>query len=1179
MLVLKRDGHRESVKFDKITARIEKLCYGLDPKFVNPVEVAMKVINGLYDGVSTSELDNLAAEIAASMTTRHPDFAKLSARIATSNLHKVTSKSFSNTMKRLYNYVDPKTGQNAPLISKETWKVIHENAAELDEAIIYDRDFGYDYFGFRTLEKSYLMKIDGKVVERPQHLLMRVAVGIHGEDLPAAIETYNLLSEKWFTHATPTLFNAGTPKPQLSSCFLLTMKDDSIDGIYDTLKQTAKISQSAGGIGLSIHNVRAKGSYIKGTGGTSNGIVPMLRNFDMTARYVDQCFHPETIVYSKAGIKKIGEIVLGDELLTHQGEFNNVAKLLHHRYTGKMIEISVKQSLEPVMVTPEHPFYVLRGQKKMINHEVIKNRLEKGLVEAEWIEAKDLLDDDMIAFPVNEYAHDVLEYSAEDCRFYGMMLGDGHISRDGKQAHITQNKNTDDLNFIKSYLYHNGIHWTESVNEEENKSRFTWSAHIGFKFTRAMLYDAQGEKAVHPLMLHLPKDKTLQIIKGVLETDGTISNRENFEIALEMTSRNVIESVRYMLMRFGILTSGNIRDRIGNTSKYKNITTRKITYNLRIPKVAEITDLFGLPAGEYVNYFKDGNLCWSRIDGLAEKEYDGVVVDFEVEPDHNYVTHIGVAHNGGGKRKGSFAIYLEPWHADVFDFLDLKKNHGKEEMRARDLFYAMWIPDLFMKRIENNEMWSLFCPNEAPGLADCYGDEFERLYEKYEKEGKFRKQVKAQDLWFEILEAQIETGTPYMLYKDAANKKSNQKHLGTIKSSNLCTEIIEYTSPDEVAVCNLASIALPKFVTEEGKFDHQRLYDITKVITRNLNKVIDVNYYPVEEARNSNMRHRPIGIGVQGLADAFILLRMPFDSLEARGLNKDIHETIYFAAMEASMELAKELGAYETFKGSPVSKGIFQFDMWGVTPDSGRWDWEQLKREVKQNGVRNSLLLAPMPTASTSQILGNNECFEPYTSNIYTRRTLSGEFIVANKHLMKDLISLGLWSETMRQKLVAANGSVQAIAEIPQHIKDIYRTVWEIPQKAIIDMSADRGAFICQSQSLNIHLTNPNFGKLTSMHFYAWKKGLKTGMYYLRSTAAADAIKFTLDKSVHQTTPAESTAATVAAVESAIAHPIQVVAEGQQTIAYEKSVANYEQKMADLACSLDNPDACEACGS
>jgi len=822
MLVLKRDGRRETVKFDKITARIEKLCYGLDPKFVNPVEVAMKVINGLYDGVSTQELDNLAAEIAATLTTKHPDFAKLAARIAVSNLHKVTSKSFSSTMKRFYTYVDPKNGQNAPLISKETYKIIKEHAAELDEAIIYDRDFAYDYFGFKTLERSYLMKIDGKVIERPQHLLMRVAVGIHGEDIPAAIETYNLLSEKWFTHATPTLFNAGTPKPQLSSCFLLTMKDDSIDGIYDTLKQCAKISQSAGGIGLSIHNIRAKGSYIKGTGGTSNGIVPMLRNFDMTARYVDQ---------------------------------------------------------------------------------------------------------------------------------------------------------------------------------------------------------------------------------------------------------------------------------------------------------------------------------------------------------------------GGGKRKGSFAIYLEPWHADIFDFLDLKKNHGKEEMRARDLFFAVWIPDLFMKRVENNEMWSLFCPNEAPGLADVWGDEFERLYEKYERENKFRKQIKAQDLWFEILESQIETGTPYILYKDAANRKSNQKNLGTIKSSNLCTEIIEYTSPEEVAVCNLASIALPKFIID-GKFDHQKLYEITKVATRNLNKVIDVNYYPVAEARNSNLKHRPIGIGVQGLADAFILLRMPFDSDEARRLNEDIFETIYFGAMEASMELSKVNGPYQTFKGSPVSKGIFQFDMWNVTPKSGRWNWDQLKRDVKQFGVRNSLLLAPMPTASTSQILGNNECFEPYTSNVYTRRTLSGEFIIANKHLMKDLMNLGLWSETMRQKLIATNGSVQPIAEIPQNIKDIYRTVWEISQKSIIDMSADRGAYICQSQSLNIHLTNPNFGKLTSMHFYAWKKGLKTGMYYLRSTAAADAIKFTLDK----TAMAQPHVATTAAVEAntlEVADPVVAygVSENQQTIQYENVQDDYDQKRADMTCSLDNPEGCEACGS
>ena len=767
MLVVKRDGRHESVKFDKVTARLEKMCYGLNTRYVKPIEIAKKVINGIYDGVTTIQLDELAAETAASMTTVHPDFAKLAARISISNLHKTTSKSFSSTMKRLYTYIDPKTGENASLIATDVYGIIKKNAALLDSTIIYDRDFSYDYFGFKTLERSYLMKLDGHIVERPQHMLMRVAVGIHKEDIGAAIETYHLLSEKWFTHATPTLFNAGTPKPQLSSCFLLTMKDDSIDGIYDTLKQTAKISQSAGGIGLSIHNVRATGSYIKGTNGVSNGIVPMLRNFDMTARYVDQ---------------------------------------------------------------------------------------------------------------------------------------------------------------------------------------------------------------------------------------------------------------------------------------------------------------------------------------------------------------------GGGKRKGSFAIYLEPWHADIFSFLDLKKNHGKEELRARDLFYALWIPDLFMKRVKENGEWTLMCPNECPGLSDTYGEKFERLYEKYEAEGKGRKTIKAQDLWFEILESQIETGTPYMLYKDHANRKSNQKNLGTIKSSNLCTEIMEYTSADEVAVCNLASIALPMYVNK-GVFDHQKLFDITYVITKNLNKVIDINYYPVPEARNSNMRHRPIGLGVQGLADTFIKLKMPFDSSEARQLNKEIFETIYFAAMTASKDLAIKDGPYETIEGSPVSKGIFQFDMWGVTP-TDRWDWMTLKQEVKKHGVRNSLLVAPMPTASTSQILGNNECFEPYTSNIYTRRVLSGEFIVVNKHLMNDLIELNLWDESMKNRIMEANGSIQGIPEIPQHIKNLYKTVWEISQKAVLDMSADRGAYICQSQSLNIHLQEPNFGKMTSMHFYAWEKGLKTGMYYLRTKAAADAIKFTVQKDVNAKQISEAAALT-----------------------------------------------------
>ena len=752
MNVLKRNGKKETVKFDKITARIQKLSYGLSP-LVDVIEVTKKVIEGIYDGVTTSELDNLAAETAASLTTKHPDYALLASRIAVSNLHKNTEKSFSGTMRRLYDYTDKATGRKMPLVADDVMEIIEANAELLDSSLIYDRDFGFDYFGFKTLEKSYLLRIDGAIVERPQHMYMRVSIGIHKEDVESAIKTYNLMSERWFTHATPTLFNGGTPKPQMSSCFLLTMKDDSIDGIYDTLKQTAKISQSAGGIGLSIHNVRATGSYIGGTNGTSNGIIPMLRVFNDTARYVDQ---------------------------------------------------------------------------------------------------------------------------------------------------------------------------------------------------------------------------------------------------------------------------------------------------------------------------------------------------------------------GGGKRKGAFAIYLEPWHADIIEFLDLRKNHGKEEMRARDLFYALWINDLFMKRVESNGDWSLFCPNEAPGLGDTFGDEFEALYNRYEAEGRQRKVIKAQDLWFAILEAQIETGTPYMLYKDAANRKSNQQNLGTIKSSNLCTEILEYTSADEVAVCNLASLALPRFVNE-GKFDFDKLFEVTYQAARNLNKIIDNNYYPIEEAKRSNLRHRPIGLGVQGLADVFILLRLPFESDLAKVLNKNIFETIYFAAMTASKDMAIEQGAYETFAGSPLSKGQFQFDLWNVEP-SNRYDWNALRAEVMKHGVRNSLLVAPMPTASTSQILGNNECFEPYTSNIYVRRVLSGEFIIVNKHLLKDLVQLGLWNDTMKNKIIAANGSIQNINEIPADIKALYKTVWEIKQRHLIDMAADRGAFICQSQSLNLFVDSPTVAKLTSMHFYAWKVGLKTGMYYLRTQAASQAVQFTVEK-------------------------------------------------------------------
>jgi ribonucleoside-diphosphate reductase alpha chain len=807
MYVVKRDGHKEPVMFDKITDRIKKLCYGLN-ELVDPVKVAMRVIEGLYDGVSTSELDSLAAETAASMTIAHPDYAQLAARIAISNLHSNTTKLFSETMNEMFHYVNPRNGQEAPLLSEEVHKVIQENAEFLDSHIIYNRDFNYDYFGFKTLERSYLLKINGKIVERPQHMLMRVSVGIHLDDLESVLETYDLMSKKFFTHATPTLFNSGTPKPQMSSCFLLAMQDDSIDGIYDTLKQTAKISQSAGGVGLSIHNVRATGSYIRGTNGTSNGIVPMLRVFNDTARYVDQ---------------------------------------------------------------------------------------------------------------------------------------------------------------------------------------------------------------------------------------------------------------------------------------------------------------------------------------------------------------------GGGKRKGSFAIYIETWHADIFDFLDLKKNTGKEEMRARDLFFAMWTSDLFMKRVQEDGNWTLMCPNECPGLYDVYGEEFEKMYTDYENAGKGRKTIKAHELWEKILESQIETGTPYMLYKDAVNRKSNQKNLGTIRSSNLCTEIMEYTSPDEVAVCNLASLSLPMFV-DNDKFDHESLYAVTKRVTRNLNKVIDRNYYPVKEAENSNMRHRPIGLGVQGLADAFIMLRLPFTSDAAKKLNQEIFETLYFAAVTASMELAKEEGPYSSFEGSPMSQGEFQYNLWGMKDEelSGRWDWASLRKEVMEHGVRNSLLVAPMPTASTSQILGNNEAFEPYTSNIYTRRVLSGEFIVVNKHLLRDLVELGLWNETMKQELMRNNGSVQDL-DIPQDLKELYKTVWEMSMKDIIDMSRQRGYFVDQSQSLNLFMQNANYSKLTSMHFYAWQSGLKTGMYYLRTKAAVDAIKFTLnnDKKAEPIEVKSQAANATVAVETV--EPVAINAEEYRA-------------MLELAKNA-GPDDCEMCGS
>ena len=834
MFVITRSGNKEKIRFDKITDRIEALIFGLDTNHVDTALITQKVIEGIYDGITTQDLDQLAAETAAYLATTHPDYLSLAGRIAVSNLHKQTDESFFKVIEKLYFHVHSMNGAESPLVSEELYQVVKKHAKAIDKYLKPERDFGYDYFGFKTLERSYLLKINGLIVERPGHMLMRVALGIHGEDLDAAFETYDLMSEKYFTHASPTLFNAGTIKAQLSSCFLLTAKDDSIEGIYDTLRDCALISQSAGGIGLSIHNIRAKGTFIKGTNGTSNGIVPMLRVFNDTARYVDQ---------------------------------------------------------------------------------------------------------------------------------------------------------------------------------------------------------------------------------------------------------------------------------------------------------------------------------------------------------------------GGGKRKGAFAIYLEPWHADVFDFLELKIPHGKEEMKARDLFYALWINDLFMERVEKDEEWSLFCPNEAPGLADCHSDEFRKLYLKYESEGREKRKVKAQELWFAILKSQVESGSPFMLYKDHANAKSNQQNLGTIRSSNLCTEIIEYTAPDEIAVCNLASVALNKFV-DEGQYNHKKLYDCVYRMAVNLNKIIDVNYYPVEEARNSNMRHRPIGIGVQGLADTFFLMRCPFESEKAKQLNKEIFETIYFAAMTASADLAEKEGPYQTFKGSPLSEGKFQFDLWDVIP-SNRWDWNALRQRVMKTGARNSLLLAPMPTASTSQILGNNECIEPITSNIYTRRVLSGEFALVNKYLVTDLIELGLWNESLKDKILEFNGSIQNIDEIPKDLKDLYRTVWEIKQKTVIDMAADRGPFIDQSQSLNIHMEDANFGKLSSMHFHGWKRGLKTGMYYLRTRAAARAIKFTVDSSAKNNiakpttrpeiranqSPGASLGANTAPIAPSSNTTANLATNVDPAVAAAAARRKQKEEYEAMLCSIDNPDECISCGS
>ena len=1497
MMVTKRKGQLETVSFDKILKRIKNqgLRENGTQLQLNYTQLAMKVIDQLYDGISTTKIDELSAEQCASLASTHPDYNVLAGRILISNHQKNTSSSFYDTMLKLYNFKD-KAGLSSPLVSADLFAVVTNKREFLDSLCDYSRDFLIDYFGFKTLERSYLMKVNGVSIERPQHMWLRVAIGIHGSDMYRIKETYDLMSQKYFTHATPTLFNAGTDRPQLSSCFLLAMEEDSIEGIYNTLKDCALISKYAGGIGLHIHNIRATGSHIRGTNGTSNGIVPMLRVFNNTAKYVDQCLDPDTIVYTKYGAKYIKNIVIGDKVVTDDGQFYTIGKILDNEYYGDLYILDVKHTLYPLKMTDMHPVWTIKNNIfYQRNFNKVIQDLNMNLLVPEFIEVKNIDKNDFIGFPIPTYEKDIVQYTEDDCRFYGIMLGDGNISTVNNLAYVALNRTTkkETVEFVENYLTKLNIHITYTyVND--CYVRLTWTRNNMFKFTYEMLYDTNKEKYVLNNMLHLPKKKVLNLIKGILETDGKVSEHQ---IVLEITSLSIIESVRYMLMRLGILTSGSYRDRSNEShiTKYNSlIRSTKISYILIIPKKPMICNLFpnkNLTSSDSFTFFEYKGFLFSIVNNnTCIKNYSGRVIDIEVDNDyhHNFLTHSGLVKNGGGKRNGSFAIYLEPWHADIEVFLQMRKNHGDEELKARDLFYALWIPDLFMQRVKENGTWTLMCPDECPGLADVHGEEFEKLYKSYETLKKGRATVQARDLWFKIMDAQMETGTPYLCYKDSANRKSNQKNIGTIKSSNLCvapetliltdkghieiqslkdetvqvwngnefsevtvrktgedqelikiytddglfiectpyhkffiqssyalssqskvdakdlsigdklikceypvidgedtilypythgffcgdgtyrnitehketvckfnalenhhfckrhifnetesyldshedldsykgkckalsyskypiiylydkkkelvsyfdtrlesindesnnritvtlpfdiaekyevpkvtcsmktklewfagycdadgtisrngeneqlqvasinreflikvklmlqtcginpkvklstsretsllpdgkgghryfnvqplyrllissfdlyrlcqlgfkpyrlsiigkepqrnavqfikiikienenrisdtycftepkrnmgifngiltgqcSEIIEYSDAKETAVCNLASIGLPTFIKSDATFDYEKLHEVSRIVTYNLNCVIDINYYPTEKTRRSNMRHRPIGIGVQGLADVFILMGHPYHSEAAKEINRKIFETIYHAALEESCNLARLNEPYETFAGSPASQGLLQFDLWNQDPGNERYDWQSLKQDIQTHGLRNSLLIAPMPTASTSQILGFNECIEPITSNIYSRRTNAGDFIQANRYLMMDLIRLDLWNEKIKNNIIANNGSCQQIDIIPQEIKDKYKTVWEIPMRHLIDMAADRGAFICQSQSLNLWLEDPNYSTLTSMHFYAWQKGLKTGIYYLRRRGKHQAQQFTIE--------------------------------------------------------------------
>jgi ribonucleoside-diphosphate reductase alpha subunit len=1187
--VIKRNGNKEPVSFDKILKRIKTIGQEKSKLHVNYTSLCQKIIDQLYDDITTQEIDELTAQQCASMATTHPDYGTLASRILISNHHKMVDANYLQAIEKLYNNTDIHNIKT-PIISEKLYNVVKNNHEVIQSWFDFDRDYLLDYFGFKTLERAYLLKINKQLIERPQHMWMRVALGIHCDDLEKAKETYDMMSNKYFTHATPTLFNAGTPRPQLSSCYLIAMESDSINGIYNTLGDCAAISKWAGGIGMHIHNIRGAGSHIRGTNGTSNGIVPMLRVFNNTARYVDQCVLPDTTIYTTEGPKEIQLCEPNKtSIFTTKGP-EVIENVLEHPYEGILIHINTSNSFTPLSITPEHPVYCLknaftndiepRTKTKTVNYSTIKNKLDRNLIRPEWVDAKDITEDDLLIFSRPQYELDNPKFTQEDCYMYGLMLGYGSMENNSNMSYISTYSD-DDLHFVEDYLSNKYIQYTicnditdGNLKNTNNATVVKWSKNLQLPFKYANLYDINKEKNMHYDWINLPVEKIKYIVKGLID----INKPKSYKGVFKTTSKQLVESLRYLLLRLGIPSCGYTKAQPpkDQLSEYWDmIKTGDTEYSLHIPNT----------------YFTYNNLIFSRISTITKTHYTGTLYDLQMRKTHDYMIHNGVVHNGGGRRNGSFAIYLEPWHPDIMEFLDMKKNHGDEEARARDLFYALWLNDLFMERVKQNKKWTLMCPDACRGLSDAYGDDFKTLYEEYESKNMGMRTVNARDVWFKILDSQSETGVPYLLHKDACNQKSNQKNLGTIKSSNLCCEIVEYSDDKETAVCNLASIALSKFVkpptypfkntgadsikvytknncnwclmmknelkknnisyTEEvvevedfesfkkqhgvetvpqlydgdeliggyskvaellkPEFDYDELHHITKIVTANLNKVIDINFYPTTKTHTSNMRNRPIGIGVQGLADAFALLNLPFHSEEASRVNEMIFETMYHAALEKSMEIAKIEGPYSSFKGSPASKGILQFDMWNVKVSNNRYDWDKLKHDIKENGIRNSLLLAPMPTASTSQILGNNECFEPFTSNIYVRRTIAGEFVIINKHLLSELINTGLWNEDTKQQMVKDNGSIQNIKAIPQALKDKYKIVWEIPMKHIINMAAERGKFICQSQSMNLWMKNPTYDKLTTMHFYSWSKGLKTGQYYLRTKAKAAPQQFTVE--------------------------------------------------------------------